>query len=83
MRSIKERRERFAQMNSVDRINSVDSHALGHEILTKDYPELLDWAERVQRLLEHIQSVYGACSCREVTCLSCQPFKLLQEVEGE
>ena len=83
MRSIREQRERELTANGVASRYSKEAQSIGFEILTEDYPQLLDWAERIQRLLEHIQSVYGACSCREVTCLSCQPFKLLQEVEGE
>lgn len=59
MRSIKEQRERLAQMNSVDRINSVDAHALGYEILTKDYPELLDWAERAREYIKNMVPVLG------------------------
>lgn len=51
MRSIKRRRELLEKINSADKVNSNESRLLGYLVLTEDYPELLDWAERARAWL--------------------------------
>lgn len=59
MRSIKRRREVLEKINSADKVNSNESHLLGYLVLTEDYPELLDWAERAREYIKNMVPVLG------------------------
>ena len=59
MRSIKEQRERELTANGVASRYSKEAQSIGFEILTEDYPQLLDWAERAREYIKNMVPVLG------------------------